>query len=72
MCTNPATVTNPDPLLSLSESAEYLGCQIGYLRKEYRANRIAIIRLGSRKIKIRKSELETYIARQSLASVVQQ
>lgn len=67
----PLTV-NPDPLLSLLQAGEYLGCSDELVRQEIIAGRIAVIRMGQpgtrTRMRVRRSELEAYIERSTTPS----
>lgn len=57
---NPGT-TNPDPLLTVSQAAHYLGVSDKLVRREISAGRLTRTTVG-RYIRVRQSALEAYLA----------
>ena len=52
----------PDPLLSMRETASWLGVHLATVRRLVEAGKIRTIRLSARRIGIRTSEIERYLA----------
>jgi len=52
----------PDPLLSMRETASWLGVHLATVRRLVEAGKIRTIRLSARRIGIRTSEIEHYLA----------
>lgn len=65
----PATHSpNPDPLLTLDQAGEYLGTSGKFVRRQIAGGAITPTVLGTRNIRIRRSELERFIAASTRAS----
>lgn len=58
-------ITNPDPLMTTEQAAEYLGVKTSFIRVLIRTGRLRYIALTPRKYKVAQSALDAYIKRQS-------
>jgi excisionase family DNA binding protein len=62
-----ATQANPTPaldsraILSIGEAAEYLGVSRRFIELEVQRGHLAVVRLSTRCLRIRRSALETYL-----------
>jgi len=51
-----------DPLLSMVETAAWLGCHVATVRRLIDAEKLKAIQLSPRRIGVRQSEIERYLA----------
>lgn len=59
---------SPDPLLSVTEVAELLGCHPATVRRLITARRLKAIRLSARRLGIRQSEIERHLSENECAA----
>lgn len=57
-----ATTVFSDPVAPLSEAAKILGISVWTLKREAKAKRITILKLSPRRLGIRMSEIERFLA----------
>lgn len=51
-----------DRFLTLKDAAVIAACSDDHLRNEWRAHRLSLVRLGSRKYRVRESELQRWMS----------
>jgi excisionase family DNA binding protein len=53
----------PEPLLTVTEAAQYVGCCEETLRRAYLARQLNVLRFGVRRVRIRPSALVAWLER---------
>lgn len=62
MLQNTSTPTNPDPLLTVRQAEEYAGLSASLFRRRIADHSLPVVRFGARAVRIRKSDLDDYLA----------
>jgi excisionase family DNA binding protein len=54
---------SPEPLLTVTEAAQYVGCCEETIRRAYLARQLDVLRYGARRVRIRPSALFAWLER---------